>query len=122
MASSIEKVESDLVRGAAPTAVLQLLSRRPMYGYEIVGMLRDESAGALALGQSTLYPLLYNLESKGFISSDERASDAGRTRRYYSITTAGRKALKSQREQWQALSSALGRLGIISPLPNPGRS
>jgi len=122
MASSTEKVESDLVRGAAPTAVLQLLSRRPMYGYEIVGMLRDESAGALALGQSTLYPLLYNLESKGFITSDERASDSGRVRRYYSITAAGRKALKSQREQWQSLSSALGRLGIISPSLNPTRS
>ena len=122
MAPRSEKVESDLVRGAAPAAVLQLLSRRPMYGYEIVGLLRDESAGALALGQSTLYPLLYNLESKGYITSDERASDTGRVRRYYSITPAGRRALKSQREQWQALSSALGRLGVIPTSPNPSRT
>ena len=114
MPLSVAKVESDLMRGAGPTAVLQLLARREMYGYELVSMLRDETAGTLAMGHSTLYPLLYNLEAKGLITSEERVADSGRTRRYYSVTTSGRKALKQQREQWQSLASAMLKLGIIS--------
>src|SRR5215207_2441592 len=116
MAVSIEKVERELVRGAGPTAVLQLLSRRAMYGYELVSMLREETAGVLGMGHSTLYPLLYNLEAKGLITSVEREADSGRTRRYYSVTATGKKALKEQREQWQSLSGALVKLGVIAPL------
>jgi PadR family transcriptional regulator PadR len=115
MPSPLAKVESDLIRGAGPTAVLQLLARREMYGYELVSMLRDETAGTLALGHSTLYPLLYNLEAKGLITSEERVVESGRARRYYSVTAAGRKALKQQREQWQSLTGAMVKLGIVSP-------
>jgi len=86
-----------------------------MYGYELVSKLRDETSGTLAMGHSTLYPLLYNLEAKGLITSEERVVESGRTRRYYSVTTAGRKALKQQREQWQSLIGAMVKLGIVSP-------
>jgi len=116
MASPLAKVESDLMRGAGPTAVLQLLARQEMYGYELVSKLRDETSGTLAMGHSTLYPLLYNLEAKGLIASKERVAESGRARRYYSLTAAGRKALKLQREQWQSLTGAMVKLGIVAPV------
>ncbi len=38
-----------------------------MYGYELAADLDRRSAGIFALGQGTLYPLLYSLETKGLI-------------------------------------------------------
>jgi PadR family transcriptional regulator PadR len=99
---------------------MQLLARREMYGYEIAESLARRSDGVLDMGHSTLYPLLYNLESKGLITSREEASESGRYRRYYSLTTTGKKALAAQREQWRALGRAFRELGILEPTPESG--
>jgi len=106
-------VERELMRGSGPLAVLQLLSRRAMYGYELVEALEQESQGVLAMGQSTLYPLLYNLEAKGLVSSRTDDGEAGRVRRYYSLTTAGQKQLVRQRKSWRALAQAMRALGVL---------
>ncbi|HWL95260.1 MAG TPA: helix-turn-helix transcriptional regulator, partial [Phycisphaerae bacterium] len=42
-----------------------MLRQRAMYGYELVKEISNQSDGVLKLGQSTLYPLLYNLEAQG---------------------------------------------------------
>ena len=55
------------MRGAGPLAVLKLLQEREMYGYELAEALDRRSDGVLALGHTSLYPLLYNLEAKGLI-------------------------------------------------------
>src|SRR5687767_1685680 len=75
------RIERELMRGAGPVAVMQLLARREMYGYEIAEALARRSDGVLDMGHSTLYPLLYNLEAKGLITSREEQSDSGRYRR-----------------------------------------
>ena len=112
------RIERELMRGAGPVAVMQLLGRREMYGYEIADALAQRSDGTLDMGHSTLYPLLYNLERKGFITSREAESESGRFRRYYALTPAGRKALSAQREQWRALGRAFRDLGILEPAPD----
>src|SRR3954470_15124464 len=93
------RVERELMRGAGPTAVMRLLSGRERYGYELVEALAKQTNGVLAMGQSTLYPLLYNLEAKGLVAS--RVDDAsGRPRRYYRLTDKGRKRLARDLDQW----------------------
>jgi PadR family transcriptional regulator PadR len=106
-------IERELMRGSGPLAVLQLLARREMYGYEIVTALTRETGGVLTMGQSTLYPLLYNLEAKGWISSRNVDSEEGRTRRYYALRRAGQKELARQRKDWQSLARAMTSLGIL---------
>jgi PadR family transcriptional regulator PadR len=70
------RVERELMRGAGPTAVLKLLEPGEKYGYELIQRLERQSDGVLAMGHSTLYPMLYNLEAKGLITSRvERASE-----------------------------------------------
>ncbi len=51
---------------------MQLLSNGEMYGYQIVETLAEQSAGVFKMGQSTLYPMLYNLEAKGILNSKEK--------------------------------------------------
>ena len=71
------------------------------------------------MGQSTLYPLLYNLEAQGLIRGQWQESEVGRPRKYYSLTHKGRKRLAVDIKQWQAVTAAMQALGILS---NPGTS
>lgn len=107
------RAERELMRGAGPVAVMKLLERGPMYGYELVEALAQRTSGVLDMGQSTLYPLLYNLEAKGYIEGFWKESDAGRDRKYYKLTEAGIKRLASDVSQWKALAEAMGGLGIL---------
>jgi len=106
------KLESEIMRGAGPAAVLQLLSQGEMYGYQIAETLEQRSQGIFTLGQSTLYPMLYNLEGKGLVASTNKIGSNGRRRRYYRLTPTGKKRLKRDRDQWAALIKGLTALGI----------
>ncbi|QDU71381.1 PadR family transcriptional regulator [Mucisphaera calidilacus] len=108
------KLERELMRGAGPLAVLKLLEAGERYGYELVQALDRQSGGLLAMGQSTLYPMLYNLEAKGLIVS--RTDEAGpRPRKYYSLTGRGKKKLAGDTAQWLRLVEAMKSLGIAEP-------
>lgn len=111
------KLETELMRGAGPIAVLKLLQRRPMYGYELVQALAVQSGGVLAMGQSTLYPLLYNLEAKGLIEAEWQPAQgqSGRDRKYYRLTADGTRRLAEDTRQWGALVAAMSSLGVIGP-------
>ena len=108
------KIETQLMRGAAPLAVLRLLEGGEKYGYEMIELLERRTDGVLAMGQSTLYPLLYNLEAKGLIVARAATAESGRPRKYYRLTAKGKRQLAKSRKQWQAMSVAMGKLGILA--------
>ena len=108
------RIERELMRGAGPVAVLRLLDQREMYGYELVEALQERTAGVLAMGQSTLYPLLYNLEAKGLIEGTWKTADSGRRRKYYGLTARGRTRLAAHRQEWQRLFGAMAALGLVT--------
>lgn len=108
-------LDREWMRGAAPLAVLTLLTEREMYGYEIVEALERRSGRLLELGQSTVYPLLYNLEARGLAEPIRRAAPSGRERKYYRLTPAGRSWLEAQQGQWATLVEALRRIGVPFP-------
>lgn len=108
-------LEREWMRGAAPLAVLTLLEGREMYGYELVEALERRTGGLLAMGQSTVYPLLYNLERRGHVAPVSRQTPSGRRRKYYRLTPAGQAWLVAQRGQWERLVEALRRLGLPVP-------
>ncbi|MGL4514160.1 MAG: PadR family transcriptional regulator, partial [Lacipirellulaceae bacterium] len=114
------KLEREMMRGAGPTAVLKLLAGGEKYGYELVEALGRQSGGVLAMGQSTLYPMLYNLEAKGYVKS--RFDESGpRPRRYYRLTKSGERRLASDARQWRALFDALGSLEVLPAPVQPAR-
>ena len=115
-------LEREWMRGAGALAVLTLLQKREMYGYELVTGLEEESGGLLEMGHSTVYPLLYSLERRGFVTTSEREAPSGRRRKYYRLTEAGEEWLGKQRRQWATLVTALGRMGIGVDEPQPGEA
>jgi len=100
---------SQFLKGCARTLVLRLLTQRPMYGYEIATALAHRSDGIFALGQGTLYPLLYSLEQKGLIrvSREEDSPEQGRRRRYYALTPAGRAELEASVSTWNEIARGM---------------
>ena len=106
------RIDRDLMRGAGPVAVLKLLERRPMYGYELVEALASKTNGVLDMGQSTLYPMLYNLEAKGLIEATWQTGESGRERKYYELTKDGAAKLKEDSKQWASLIQAMKALGL----------
>ena len=105
-------LEREWMRGAAPLAVLTLLDRCEMYGYDLIEALERDSGGLLAMGQSTVYPLLYNLEARGLVTPVWRVAPSGRRRKYYRTTAKGRKWLEHHRSQWLTLVRAMTQLGV----------
>jgi PadR family transcriptional regulator PadR len=107
------RVERELMRGAGPTAVLKLLEGGPKYGYELIQSLDRSSDGILAMGQSTLYPLLYNLEAQGLVRAEWQEAHNGRPRKYYSLTSRGKRRLADDSKQWEAAVRAMAALGVL---------
>ena len=105
------RVQKEWMRGAGPLAVLKMLERREMYGYELALALDRQSDGVLAMGHSTLYPVLYKLEERGLVSSSTRTANR-RSRKYYRVTAAGHAWLEVHHAEWNELVSAMGRLGL----------
>jgi len=96
------RIEREMMRGAGPVAVLKLLESGAKYGYELVETLARESNGVLDMGQSTLYPLLYNLEAQKLVRSEWRDTGSARLRKYYTLTRRGGRALGEARARLPA--------------------
>lgn len=101
------KLEAQLLKGVAPTVVLEILSRGAMYGYELSEAVSKRSGDILTLGKGTLYPLLYNLEAKGLVKGYWQSADSGRERKYYEITGKGKELLNTQKQQLGDLYAGL---------------
>lgn len=106
------RVGSKWMRGAGPLAVLKLLESGEMYGYQMAEALERRSEGVVAMGHSTLYPLLYKLESKGLVEVSSERVEGGRRRKYYSLTPSGRAWLSSHEKEWDRLVRAMRGLGF----------
>jgi PadR family transcriptional regulator, regulatory protein PadR len=112
------KFESQLLKGIAPVVVLEILSRGPMYGYELSQAIEQRSNKILTLGKGTLYPLLYNLEAKKMIAGKWEDNQSIRKRRYYSITSSGMDELAKQKAQLKELTTGLNLVfgGALMPV------
>lgn len=109
-----KRIPSKIARGSAELAILSLLAKEPLYGFEIAKRIEEESGGALRFNLASLYPMLYELEKRGWIKGQWQANRAGRDRRYYSVTAAGRKQLVPLRREWRSFFRALDRLAEVS--------
>ena len=106
-------VGAQLRKGVVEYCVLGLLASEPTYGWQLSEAL--VSRGLIA-SIGTLYPILSRLRAQGLVSSFERQSDAGPSRRYYRVTETGHRQLTIFREQWGPFARTVNDLvGEDSP-------
>lgn len=104
-------ISANVKRGSAELAILSVLEERPSHGYEIARRIEHDTRGALRFTLASLYPLLYRMEARGWLKGVWDETRAGRARRYYRLTPAGRKKLAPLRKEWNELFRALQRVG-----------
>ena len=97
-------------KGSAELLILSLLEERARHGYEISRLIESRSEGALRFHVTTLYPLLYRLEDRGWLLGRWVEKPGERRRRFYELTDAGRSVLAAQREQWREFAQAMSRI------------
>jgi PadR family transcriptional regulator, regulatory protein PadR len=96
----------DFLNGVPELLVLQLLSRRAMYGYELVRSIEESSQQVLEFGEGCIYPVLHRLEKDGHLAS-RRDVVSGRSRVVYRVTAKGRKRLETQAAAWRRIAGAV---------------
>lgn len=106
-------IASKIKRGSGEFAILSVLAEERLYGYQIAQRITDRTQGELRFTLASLYPLLYALEKRRWIKGDWETTRAGRKRRYYRLTPAGRKQLAPMRRQWQGFFRAIHQLAEV---------
>ena len=106
----VRSIARELRRGSLELIVLHLLSSGEAYGYEIVTKIAERTNGALEVTDGTLYPVLYRLESAGFVTIRWETPQRGVPRKYYRLTEAGRVELERMTREWIAFSDAMTRM------------
>ena len=99
----------ELLPGTLDMLILKVLSRGEMHGYGIVSAIQRASDDVLGVVEGALYPALHRLEVRGWVRSKWGTSDNNRRAKYYRLTTAGRRRLKSETDRWSRLAVAMSR-------------
>jgi PadR family transcriptional regulator PadR len=100
------KGNPSFLNGLPELLLLELLSRREMYGYELVRAIQETSNDALAFGEGCIYPYLHYLEETRFIAS-RRSTIQGRSRLYYRLTSKGQKRLRQLTADWKRVAEGV---------------
>ncbi len=103
-----EKWEIQLRKGCLELAILAALWEGKLYGLEILRRLETDSD--LVISEGTVYPLLSRLKSLGFLESEWVESDGGHPRKYYCLTSAGKRRAQEMAGIWGRFSSNMARL------------
>jgi len=109
----MDALARELKRGSAELMILALLEERERHGYDLARLIGERSQGAISFHVASLYPTLYRMEDKGLIDGRWVEKAGQRRRRYYRVTAAGRKTLKSHRSVWENFFEGLHRVAGI---------
>jgi PadR family transcriptional regulator PadR len=101
------EVGPQLRKGVVESCVLGLLSRAPMYGWQLSEPL---VASGMIASIGTLYPMLSRMRTQGFIESYAESSPSGPPRKFYRLTELGNVALETFRAQWVPFSASVTQL------------
>ncbi|MGA8764844.1 MAG: helix-turn-helix transcriptional regulator [Candidatus Sulfotelmatobacter sp.] len=100
--------EVQLRKGCLEMAILACLWERRLYGLEILRLMSQRSQ--LDVAEGTVYPILARLKVEGMLQSEWVEAEAGHPRKYYWLTSAGRRRTKEMVEAWHGFSAGLSVL------------
>ena len=102
--------KADLLQGTLDLLILKALGLGPLHGYGIIERLRQMSDELLEVEQGSLYPAVYRIEQRGWISSKWGVTETGRRAKFYTLTKAGSKQLTAEEESWDRLALAIAKV------------
>ena len=104
------KATADLLQGTLDMLILKALSLGALHGYGIIQRIQQMSDEMLNVEQGSLYPALYRIEQRGWVSSDWDTNETGRRAKFYTLTKAGRRQLEVEEASWDRLVLAIAKM------------
>ena len=104
------KQKADLLLGTLDMLILKAVSLGPLHGYGIIQRIRQMSDEMLDVEQGSLYPALYRIEQRGWVSSQWEVSETGRRAKFYALTDLGRRQLQDEEASWDRLVLAITKM------------
>ena len=102
--------KSDVKQGTLALMILKTLETLgPLHGYGIARRIEQTSGDLLAVNYGTLYPALLKLEQEGDISSEWGVSDNNRRAKFYTLTRAGKKRVRTEALEWEQTAAIMAR-------------
>lgn len=112
---NVENWKSQLRKGILELIILNILRDGALYGLEMITRL--EEVPGLAITEGTIYPLLSRLRDEGLVFAEWVQSEAGRPRRYYSLSEKGRRMRGELGDAWREFVSSIQT--VIEPKGGP---
>lgn len=97
-----------MLKGILEGCVLEIISRKPTYGYDITQQLR--TLGFADVVEGTVYTILVRLEKNYFVSTEKKPSEVGPPRKFYSLNERGQTELETYWQKWDFVSSKINEL------------
>jgi transcriptional regulator len=99
-----------VVQGTLDMLILKTLALEPMHGYGVGQRIEQISKGFFQVNAGSLFPALRRLERQGWIRGEWRATENNRRAKFYVLSGAGRRQLKTEAREWQFQSAAITRI------------
>ena len=102
-----KQTNNDMLKGTLDMMILRTLVTGDAHGHTIAKVIERTSEDVLEVEQGSLYPALHRLEDRGWVSSYWGLSEANRKARFYRLTAAGKKQLRSEVGRWRQMAKAI---------------
>jgi Predicted transcriptional regulators len=99
---------TEMLKGVLEGCVLEIISRKETYGYEITRRLN--ALGFTDVVEGTVYTILIRLEKSKLVEITKKPSDMGPPRKFFALNDAGREELRKFWEKWEFVASKINQL------------
>jgi PadR family transcriptional regulator PadR len=105
----------DLLQGTLEILILKAISLGPLHGYGMLLRIQQISGQRLEIPQGSFYIALYRIEHKGWIKGEWGESENNRRAKFYRLTPAGARRLKSEMEKWSQMTDVVNTVLCATP-------
>jgi PadR family transcriptional regulator PadR len=107
--------QPDVLQGTLDMLILKAISLQPVHGYGVLLRIQQLSKDRLQIQQGSLYPALYRLQHRGWITSEWGESENNRKAKYYQLTDEGRRQLQQETDNWNRMKAGIS--GVLNAAP-----
>jgi PadR family transcriptional regulator PadR len=101
---------NSLLHGTLDALILKTLLPGPRHGYAIARWIEEATDELLQIEEGSLYPALYRMERREWITAEWGVSELNRRVKLYRLTPMGRKQLSDETEQWARFAAAISKV------------
>lgn len=99
--------DAEMLKGTLDMMILRTLQAGDAHGHTIAKIIERTSEDVLQVEQGSLYPALYRLEDRGWLSSYWSTTEKNRKAKFYRLTAGGRKHLQREANRWRQMARAI---------------